>query len=111
MTQIYELSNRIVLLKRKIMEEEDGSFKEYWEESDQIWAQIIPLMGKEQMGEGWNHVNTFQSRYKVTIRNRMVRFSRLKWGEITLALLCPPIIDQQRKWLTCFSYDIGENHE
>ena len=47
MTHIQELRNRVALLKRRIVEEEGGSFTELWEEGDTVWAQVIPCMGRE----------------------------------------------------------------
>jgi head-tail adaptor len=111
MTQIQNLSYRVVLLKRRIIEEDDGSFKEHWEESDSVWAQIIPYTNHEIKGEGWNSSQAFISKYKVIMRYREGRFSRLQWDDRTLALLCPPSLDQFRKWLTCFTYALGENDE
>ena len=55
--------------------------------------------------------NPVQAKYKVTLRFRRERFTRMKWEEITLALLCPPLIDQRRQWMTCMMYVFGEDSE
>jgi head-tail adaptor len=111
MTQIRELRNRVVLLRRRIVEEIDGSFKEYWEETDAVWAKIIPYLNKEVLGEGWNKISPTQAKYKITIRSRRRGFSRMKWDDLTLALLCPPVRDPYRQWITCFMYELGEDNE
>lgn len=111
MTRIQELCNRVVLLKRRIIEEEDGSFKELWQEGDSIWAQVVPCMGREAFGEEWNNLTPVQMKYKVTMRFRRGRFARIRWENITLALLCPPFIDQRRQWITCLMYALGESDE
>jgi head-tail adaptor len=115
MTQIQELRHRVVLLRRRIAEEADGSFQEFWEETDPVWAKITPCFSREILGEGWNKAAPPHARYKVTMRNRQGRFSRIQWDDKILALLCPPLKDPHQKWMTCFMYeigeDIGENHE
>lgn len=111
MTHIQELRNRIALLKRRIVEEQDGSFTELWEEGETVWAQVLPCMGREAFGEGWNTVAPIRAKYKVTLRFRKGRFARIKWENITLALLCPPLIDQRRQWMVCLMYTVGDEDE
>lgn len=109
MTRIQELRNRVVLLKRRIKEEQDGSFTESWEKGTSVWAKVLPYMGREAFGEEWNTVNPVQAKYKVTMRFRREKFTRLQWENLTLTLLCPPIIDQQRCWMVCLMYEVSEN--
>jgi head-tail adaptor len=111
MTRIQELRDRVVLLKRRVVEEEDGSFKEHWTEGDSVWAQIIPCVTRETLGEEWNTLTPSHAKYKVMMRFRHGRFMRIKWDEKILALLCPPLIDQRRKWMTCFMYAVGEDND
>lgn len=108
MTRIQELRNRVTLLKRRVVEEQDGSFTESWEEGDSVWAQVIPCMGREAFGEGWNTVTPIRAKYKVTMRFRKIRFAR---ENVILALLCPPLIDQRRQWMVCLMYAMGEGDE
>jgi len=107
MTRIQELRNRVILLKRRIVEEIDGSFTEAWEEGNTTWAKVVPCMGREVVGEGWSTVMPLQAKYKVTMRFRRERFERLKWDDITLALLCAPLIHQPHSWMICLMYDLG----
>jgi head-tail adaptor len=111
MTRIQKLCNRVTLLKRRLVEEEDGSFKELWEEEGTLWAQVNPYMGREALGEGWNSFNPVPLKYKVTLRFRHGQFTRISWEGATLALLCPPLIDVRRRWLVCLTYALGENNE
>lgn len=111
MTQIQDLRDRVALLKRDIVEETDGSFKELWQETDWVWAQVLPCSSREAIGEGWIPFALAQARYKVTMRYRRGRFGRVKWGDVTLALLCPPFLDPRRQWLTCMMYGVKENDE
>jgi len=108
MMRIQDLSNRVILLKRRIVEEQDGSFTELWEEGSLVWAKVVPSMGREAFGEEWNNANPVQSKYKVTLRLRRERFGRIKWEDMTLALLCPPLIDQRRCWMVCLMYEVNE---
>ena len=108
MTKIQELRERVILLKRHVSEKTDGTFEEIWEDGDIVWAQVIAVMGRETYGEEWNNLIPIQSKYKVTLRFRRGRFARVRWEGMTLALLCPPITDQRRKWLTCWMYGVGE---
>ncbi|MBX9805601.1 MAG: head-tail adaptor protein [Alphaproteobacteria bacterium] len=111
MTHLNSLRSRIVLLRRRVVEEKDGSFTEKWEEGDAVWAQVLPCSVRDSIGEGWNNLNPSQGKYKVTLRFRLRRFSRVKWEGTTLSLLSPPLIDERRQWITCFMYDIGEENE
>jgi head-tail adaptor len=111
MTRIQELRNRVVLLKREVLEEEDGSFTEDWQERGALWAKIVPYGQREVFGEGWNNRNPGHGRYKVTMRFHRERFERLQWENITLALLCPPLIDPRRQWMSCFTYGGREKDE
>lgn len=108
MTGLGDLRNRVVLLKRHIVEEKDGSFTELWQEGDAIWAEMIPYVGREVLGEEWNNLTLIPAKYKVKMRFRRGRFARIKWEGITLALLCPPLIDQRRQWMSCLMYVVGE---
>ena len=109
MIRIQELRHRVALLKRRVVEEQDGSFTESWQEGDAVWAQVIPCMGREAFGEGWNTVTPVRAKYKVTMRFRKVRFGRIKWENVILALLCPPLIDQRRQWMVCLMYAVGDD--
>lgn len=111
MTRIQELRSRVVLLKRHVIEEADGSFREAWQKMDMVWARVVPYVNREVFGEGWNNMNPVQAKYKVTIRCRRGQFARVKWGDVTLALLCPPLWDQRRQWMTCLMYAVGEDDE
>lgn len=130
MIRIQELRHRVTLLKRRIREEADGSFKEIWQEGDSVWAQVLSCRDmaggltsgliKGTFGEGWNNLTPVQMTYKVTMRFRSGfergRFKRINLsfqeGEtITLALLGPPLIDQHRQWMTCLMYTLGEDDE
>ena len=111
MTQIQELRHRILLLKRKIVEEKDGTFQELWHEGDCVWAKIIPLNSQEIDREGWNTIHPSHSKYKVIIRYRRGQFARVRWDDVTLALLAAPMIDPYKKWITCFMYVLGDHHE
>lgn len=105
MTKIQELRHRVVLFKRQIKEEVDGSFTESWTSGDAVWAKIVPYAGREAQGEGWHAVTEGgQAKYKVTIRYRRAPFHRLQWEDAALALLCAPIIDERRQWVTCLMY-------
>jgi head-tail adaptor len=106
-----DLRTRVVLLKRRVIEEENGAFTEVWQEGDSVWAEVISCVGREAFGEGWNNLASVQAKYKVTMRFRRGRFARIKWGDITLALLCAPLIDQRRQWMSCLMYVVGENDE
>ena len=108
MTRIQELRSRVILLKRRIVEEADGSFTEIWEEGRSTWAKVVPHMGREAFGEGWNTATSPQTKYKVTMRFCWEQFARLKWNNITLALLCTPLIDQHHSWIVCLMYDLGD---
>lgn len=109
--KIQELRHRVILLKRRVIEEADGSFKEVWQEGDAVWAQIVPCMGREAFGEGWNNLNPAHTKYKVTLRYRKGWFRRIQWEDITLALLGSPLKDPHRQWITCLMYALGENNE
>jgi head-tail adaptor len=112
MTIIQDLRHRVVLLKRQIREEADGSFTESWTAGDAVWARILPCLGREMQGEGWNALTAeAQIKYKVTMRFRRNAFHRLQWEDTILALLCPPIIDGCRRWMTCLTYEVrrGKN--
>lgn len=111
MTRIQDLRHRVVLLKRRIVEEKDGTFTEIWEEGEAIWAKVIPYMGRELFGEEWNTLYPVRAKYKVTIRFRKERFARLQWGNITLASLCPPLIDQRCQWIAYMMYALEDGHE
>ncbi|MCE3230912.1 MAG: Phage head-tail joining protein [Alphaproteobacteria bacterium] len=111
MTRIQELCNRVVLLKRRVREEEDGSFTEDWQDRGALWAKIVPYGQWEVFGEGWNNRNFGRGRYKVTMRFHREQFDRIQWEHITLALLCPPLIDPRRQWMSCFMYGIGGKDE
>lgn len=111
MTHLNTMTDRIVLLKRRIIEETDGSFKEHWEEGGAVWAQILPCFGREALGEGWNNLSPTQAKYKVTLRYHKGHFSRIKWENTILAMLCPPTIDQRRRWMMCLMHEIGEANE
>ena len=106
MKRIQDLRERVVLLKGRIIEQPDGSFKETWEEMDEVWAQVSGIGSREIFGEGWNVLTPIQSKYKVLLRHRKKQFTRLKWQNITLGLLCAPITDQRRQWMTCFMYGV-----
>ncbi len=108
MLRIHALRNRVVLLKRRIAEEQDGSFTEVWEEGSSVWAKVVPCMGREAFGEEWNDANPVQTKYKVTMRFRREEFARIKWEGTTLALLGPPLIDQHRRWMVCLMYGVSE---
>jgi head-tail adaptor len=111
MTHIFELRHRILLLRRKIIEEIDGTFQELWQEGDTVWAKIIPLNSQEVEREGWNNLRLSHPKYKVTIRFRRGHFTRVKWEDVTLALLAPPMIDPYRKWMTCLMYALGDHDD
>ncbi|MBM3467891.1 MAG: hypothetical protein FJX71_00475 [Alphaproteobacteria bacterium] len=111
MTRIQELKDRIILLRRHIVEEKDGSFKENWQQINYVWAKIVCFIGQESYGENWNNVAPPQTKYKVTMRYHRMKFARIKWDEIILALLCPPLIDETRQWMTCLMYKVGEEGE
>jgi head-tail adaptor len=106
MMRIQELRNRVVLLKRRIVEEQDGSFTESWEEGTPVWAKVVSCMDRETFGEEWNNMNPVQAKYKVTMRFRREQFARIKWEDRILALLCPPLIDQHRCWMVCLMYGV-----
>lgn len=110
MMKIYELRHRILLLKRKITEEIDGTFKELWHEGDAVWAKIIPLNSQEIEREGWNNMHNCHPKYKVTIRYRRGHFARAKWDNVILAQLSAPMVDPYRKWITCFMYALGDHN-
>jgi len=110
MTKIQDLRDRVILLKRRIIEEVDGTFNEIWQDGDVVWAQVVPCMGRENYGEEWNNLAPIQAKYKVILRFRRGHFARVRWEGITLALLCPPIMDQRRQWLKCWMYALGEDH-
>lgn len=110
MIKIHDLRQRVTLMKRKVVETEDGSFQEMWVKGDEVWAQVLPIMGREELGEGWNGTQAIQGKYKVTIRFRKNRFDRIHWEARVLGLLSPPYSDQQRQWLVCLMYEVGENN-
>ena len=89
MTHIQDLRHRVVLLKRHVTEEQDGSFTERWGKGTSVWAKVLPCLGREAFGEEWNTVNPVQTKYKVTMRLCREKFTRLQWDDLTLALLCP----------------------
>lgn len=111
MTVLRDLRHRIVLLKRRVVEEGDGSFTEVWQEGDSVWAKIIPCVGQEVFNEGWHHLTLPAEKFKVTMRFRSSRFARIKWESRVLALLCPPLVDQRRQWMSCLMYGIGGQDE
>jgi head-tail adaptor len=108
MTRIQDLRNRVVLLKRHVTEEQDGSFTERWEKGTSVWAKVLPSLGREAFGEEWNTVNPAQTKFKVTMRLCREKFTRLQWDDLTLALLCPPLIDQNRRWMVCLMYEVEQ---
>ena len=111
MTKIHDLRDRVTLLKRSVVEGEDGSFQEKWKEKDEVWAHVTPLIGREVLGEEWNTLKSTTSKYKIILRYRRYRFSRVIWEERILGLLCPPMADQRRQWITCLMYEVGEVDE
>lgn len=119
MTRIHELRHRVTLLRRRVTEEEDGSFAEYWQEGDPVWARVVPCPVRETArgtGEGWNHFPAIPLKYKVTMRVHQGRFERVRVSfregeDITLAMLCPPVVDPRRQWMSCIMYELGENNE
>ena len=111
MTKIHQLRDRVVLIKRRVIEQANGSFKEFWQEGDSVWAQVIPWGGREVYGENWNNFTASALKFKMVLRFRRGRFVRVKWQNMTFALLCPPISDQRRQWMTCWMYVLGEDHE
>jgi head-tail adaptor len=107
MTIIPELRHRVVLLQRQITEEVDGTFTEAWRAGDTVWAKILPYIGREMQGEGWNsRTEEAQVKYKVTMRFRHSLFHRLQWEDKVLALRCPPIPDERQQWMTCLTYEV-----
>jgi head-tail adaptor len=111
MTHIEELRDRVTLLKRKVVEEPDGRFIESWMEGDRVWAQVIPCLGRELYGEEWNALKPIQNKYKIIMRYRGSRFGRVQWEKKILTLLCPPLADSRRQWMTCLTYVVGEDNE
>jgi len=119
MTRIQELRHRVALLRRRVVENEDGSFTEHWQEGDSVWASIVPCCVSKtsgETGEGWNRLAPAALKYKVTIRFRWGRFDRVRvsfWEgeERTLAMLHAPAVDPWRQWITCLMYELGEENE
>jgi head-tail adaptor len=107
MTIIPELRHRVALLHRQITEGEDGILSEVWHAGDTVWAKILPYVGREMQGEGWNNfAEEPQVKYKVTMRFRRSLFHRLQWEQKVLALRCPPIPDERQQWMTCLTYEV-----
>jgi hypothetical protein len=122
MTRIEDLRHRVTLLKRRIMEEADGSFKEIWQEGDSVWAQVLACqdvargLTKGAFGEGWNNLTPVRMTYKVTMRFHPGRFERIRLSfkeeeTLTLALLSPPVMNPHRQWMMCLMYILGKDDE
>lgn len=96
---IGNLRCKIILLKRKVKEQEDGGFEESWQEGDAVWAQVIALKQKDGGDhEDWNG-QILSTTYGVKIRYRKGPFARIKWEDKTLRLVSKPQADPQRRWL------------
>lgn len=119
MTRIQELRYRVALLKRRVVEEDDGSFTEQWQEGDSVWAKVISCPVRQTdggAGEGWNRPLPVSLKYEVTMRLRRGRFERVRVSfqegeETTLAMLRRPVVDPRRQWMTCLMYEVGEKNE
>ena len=104
---IHDLRHYVTLMKRNIRENEDGTFTESWSEADTVWAKIMPLTGREALGEGWENLHSPAQKFKVALRFRKGQSERIKWEDKILACLCPPVADERRRWMTYFMYAVS----
>lgn len=111
MSCIYDLRHRILLLKRHIIEQNDGSFIEKWQENTTRWAHIVPCLTQETSAAEWNSLKHTPAKYKIVMRFYPESFSRIQWNTTLLGLLGSPFMDPHRQWTTCMTYIIGEKDE
>ncbi len=96
---IGSLRQKIILLKRKIKEQEDGEFEETWQEGDTVWAQVTACKQKDGgEGEEWDG-QILATTYAVKIRFRKGSFVRIKWEDRVLRLVSKPQADPEKRWL------------
>lgn len=108
--RIANLSERVVLQKRKVVEDESGEYQESWQDLMEVWAEITPLPTKEPE---WNSikksVDNLQFRVvmrKITNRNALHAYvNRLRWRNRTLYLATRPLIDTKKAWVEFLAFE------
>lgn len=94
-----DLRERVVIQEAVESPDGGGGAALTWRDIATVWAEIIPLSGREQIEAG-GLVGV--SAYRVNIRRRVDVTSahRLVWGETTLVIKSPPTADVRRRMST-----------
>ena len=108
--RIANLSERIVVQRRKVVEDESGEYQESWQDLMEVWAEITSLPTKEPE---WNSIkkSVDNSKFRVVMRKMTNRNAlhaygnRLRWGNRTLYLATRPLIDAKTAWVEFLAFE------
>ena len=105
-----KLRQRIQLMTRKVVEQEDGTFKERWRSESGIWARVEPIrFHRKEESEGWGRGELPPLRVKVTIRDRQDAhpFQRIRWEGNRYKLVTKPQTDESGLWQTFVCQEVS----